>query len=185
MCPQCYQRQLQESKGRLQGCEQSKSQFLFYFILSYLTLSYLILSYLQGGEHHSTGKSQFYLAADPAAYQSLTRLPTFRQPGACAPGSTSVPGASNSEKSLHLGNSTFYQDSSNPGSRHQLTSLGVNAEEQAKTDQLDKVGGLRTVGLEGQPCRTSGCAFFGRPDTNQLCSKCFSQPTRLAQASRV
>jgi len=154
LCPQCYQHQLQESKGRLQGGEQSKSQF--------------------------------YLAADQAAYQSLTRLPVCRQPGARAPGlSGAPPGASKSEKSLHLGNSTFYQDSSEPSSRHQVTRLGVNADEQPKTDQLDKVGGLRTVGLEGQPCRTSGCAFFGRPDTNQLCSKCFSQPTRLPQASRV
>ena len=138
LCPQCYQLQLQERKGRLQGAES---------------------------------KSQFHLAAEPAAYQSLTKLP-------------SLPGQ---DKCLHLGNSTFYQDVSDPGCRHQATRLGVNAEEdrRSKTDQLDKAGGLRTVGLEGQPCRTSGCAFFGSPDTKHLCSKCFSQPTRLPQASRV
>ena len=146
MCPQCYQHQLQESKGRLQVAE------------------------------HGSSKSQFYLAAEPAAYQSLTRLPGCRQPGARAPG----------DKSLHLPNSTFYRDSSDPGSSHQVSRLAVSStEEEGKTDQPDKVGGLRTVGLEGQPCRTSGCAFFGSPDTNQLCSKCFSQPTRLPQASRV
>merc|ERR1719400_2300316 len=140
----------------------------------------------QGATSSEQSKSQFYLAADQAAYQSLARLPVCRQPGARAPGlSGAPPGASKSEKSLHLGNSTFYQDSLDPGSRHQVTRLGVNSDEQSKTDQLDKVGGLRTVGLEGQPCRTSGCAFFGRPDTNQLCSKFFSQPTRLPQASRV
>ena len=153
LCPQCYQLQLQESKGRLQSAEQVGT------------------------------KSQFYLAAEPAAYQSLTRLPTCRLPGSSASGVPGVPG----DKCLHLGNSTFYQDSSDPGSRHQAIRLGVNAEEdrQSTTDQLDKAGGLRTVGLEGQPCRTSGCAFFGSPDTNHLCSKCFSHPTRLPQASRV
>ena len=158
LCPQCYQHQLQESRGRVQG-----------------------------GEQHASTKSQFYLAADPAAYQSLTKLPTCRQPGSRASGASGVPGVPG-DKSIHLGNSTFYQDLSDPSSRHQATRLGMNAEqeqEQSKTDQLDKVGGLRTVGLEGQPCRTSGCAFFGSPDTDQLCSKCFSQPTRLPQASRV
>ena len=156
LCPQCYQLQLQESKGRLQGGEQTGT------------------------------KSQFYLAAEPAAYQSLTKLPTCRLPGSSVPGAPGVPGVPG-DRCLHLGNSTFYQDSSDPGSRHHATRLGVNTEEdrQSTTDQLDKVGGLRTVGLEGQPCRTSGCAFFGSPDTNQLCSKCFSHPSRLPQASRV
>ena len=161
LCPQCYQLQLQESKGRLQ----------------------------QGAEQAGT-KSQFYLAAEPAAYQSLTKLPTCRLPGSSAPGAPGAPGVPGvpGDRCLHLGNSTFYQDSSDPGSRHQATRLGVNTEEERQrstTDQLDKAGGLRTVGLEGQPCRTSGCAFFGSPDTNQLCSKCFSHPSRLPQASRV
>ena len=133
----------------------------------------------QGAEQ----KSQFYLAAEPVAYQSLTKLPTCRQPGSRAPGVPGAPG----DKCVHLGNSTFYQDSTDPGSRNQATSLCLNGEEdgqRSRTDQPDS--GLRTVPLEGQPCRTSGCAFFGSPDTNQFCSKCFSQHTaRLPQASRV
>ena len=125
---------------------------------------------------HGSSKSQFYLAAEPAAYQSLTRLPGCRQPGARAPG----------DKSLHLANSTFYRDSSDPGSSQQVSRLAVSStEEEGKTDQLDKVGGLRAVELEARHCRTTGCAFFGSPDTNHLCSKCFSQPNGLPQASRV
>ena len=174
MCPQCYQHQLQESKGRLQVAEHAMS-FILQITNTNRYQKYKTVEFgnqLQVAEHGSS-KSQFYLAAEPAAYQSLTRLTGYRQPGARAPG----------DKSLHLANSTFYRD---PGSSHQVSRLAVSStEEEGKTDQLDKVGGLRAVELEARHCRTTGCAFFGSPDTNHLCSKCFSQPKGLPQASRV
>ena len=136
------------------------------------------------GAQHGSGNSKFYVTADPATFEGLTRLSPCKQATLRSSG----------DRSLYLANSTFYQEGHIvPVSRSSPSPpLTVPVEAPPCAPRRTRgSSGWREAGLvpaelpDARPCRSSGCTFYGSSDTQQYCSRCFREQQRVPQASRV
>ena len=163
---------------------------------------------------YGSGKSKFYVNADDSAYETVRQLPVCKHPTmrnndrslylanstfyrdtvplvvpvsvndpdpppivAVEPGKQPAMGR---KKWLHAGKCPVNGDHG-----ADMVTNGVGEED---TDSSCGMKVNLPKMIDGRPCQTSGCSFFGTSETNFYCSKCFKESQRWLlcnQASQI
>jgi hypothetical protein len=128
------------------------------------------------------GRSKFYTDASAEAHHLASKIPLSRA-------------GSNTDQTLYLSKSTFYNDSSaSPALSRKSNGWDVGAAEYVAQGDVTVVpvdsggSGSPCTGVRrdyagfkmldtaaSRPCRTADCKFFGCPDTDFYCSKCHKE----------
>ncbi|XP_049836557.1 OTU domain-containing protein 7B-like isoform X1 [Schistocerca gregaria] len=121
------------------------------------------------GVMYGAGRSRFY--ATEMMRPSVETLPHQKAPGACANGRT-----------LFLAKSTFYDDEASHSyvAPSEIVSGRHTHVATLTSPQLPKAGhGVELPHVEkaGTPCRNNHCHFYGSPDSDHYCSRCYRENT--------
>ncbi|XP_059479805.1 OTU domain-containing protein 7B-like isoform X1 [Neocloeon triangulifer] len=129
---------------------------------------------------YGTGRSKFYAESNAEAYQLAAKIPLSRA-------------GSNTDQTLYLSKSTFYNDTESPAlsrkagggatwdtnfvAQGHVTVVPVNNSSSSSPSNIrrDYAGFKMLDTASSRPCRTPECKFFGCPDTDFYCSKCHKE----------
>lgn len=124
---------------------------------------------------YGMGRSKFYTDASAEAHHLASKIPLSRA-------------GSNTDQTLYLSKSTFYNDSASPAlsrknngwdgeyvAQGDVTVVPVDSGSSPCTVRRDYAGFKMQDTASSRPCRTPDCKFFGCPDTDFYCSKCHKE----------
>jgi OTU domain-containing protein 7 len=135
----------------------------------YLKQKEHVNSPLSSRAKYGMGRSKFYTDASAEAHHLASKIPLSRA-------------GSNTDQTLYLSKSTFYNDSAASPALSRKNGYEYVAQGDVTVVPVDgcspgavrrDYAGFKMLDTAGsRPCRTPDCKFFGCPDTDFYCSKC-------------